>query len=531
MDVKKIRIVVEASAKNATNDIKNFKKELGGTKKVNKDSSDSLDNLNDSAKDTIKDFNTITSVLKKFNDTTKEVTSSLFKVFTAFGALSLTSRAVNSSVSDILLTGSASRDTNQTTGEIKGYATAVASLGGSYDDALKSAVKFSDTMQSLQYGMNTDFIKNLSLLGVSPFSEGGVPKSQMTLYKELHYKTKGMDPAKRHMLLANAGFSDDQINLITLYSAKIENLVNEQAKYNTQTKESYQRALEYNTQLTILKRSFGDLWGAIATNIMPILSKVAIKITDVIRGFSVNAELVKAIGYTLAGGIISKGLLAVFSIFKGIGSVASKVFPIIESGLTVARGAIASVLPLLARLLAVWSSVLLVVQDFWAYAHGERSVTATLIAEWEKVAVKLKTVFTSIRDYIIKAFEPVKQLIDFLDSKIGLNFTDVNESNKKSITNDGGGSVINKAMESALNVDKANGIIKGYSNNPLNGVSNDAIRKAQNAYKNSNSSFNVSVINNIHGNTDAKTIANEVDAKIKSSLAQTITNLSSGVKN
>lgn len=531
MDIKKIRIVVEASAKNATEDVKKFKKELSGVKKVNKDSSDSLNNLNDSTKDTIKDFSNATDALKRFNSTTREVTGSLFKVFTAFGALSLTSKAVSSSVSGILLAGSTARNTNQTTGEIKGYATAVEALGGSYDDALKSAVKFSDTMQSLRYGMNTDFIKNLSLLGVSPFDEKGGTKSQMTLYKELHYKTKGMDPAKRHMLLANAGFSEDQITLITLYSEKIEKLIQGQEKYNTQTRESYQRALEYNTQLAVLKRSFGDLWGAIATNVMPTLSRVATKVTEIIRGFSSNSELVKAIGYAIAGGVVSKGLLTIFSIFKGIGSVVSRIFPMMQSGLTVAGGVISSVLPLLARLLALWSSVLLIAQDFWSYAHGKKSVTATLIAEWEKVAVKLKSVFSNIRDYIIKAFEPVRQLIDFLDSKIGLNFTDVNESNKRSITNDGGGSVVSKAMESAITVNKANNLIAGYSNNAVNGVSSDAIIKAQNAYKNSNSSFNVSVINNIHGHTDARSIASEVDAKIKSSLAQTITNLSTGVKN
>lgn len=279
-----------------------------------------------------------------------------------------------------------------------------------WGDAVKmnggDMASFQSTFQSLSADFTSFAVKGKSKvkpffdeLGISMVDAKGKAREVMDVLPELADAFEGLSKQESLAFGKKMGLDGGTIRLLQSGRKEMDELIKRQQKLGVITAEQGAATAEFNDALDDTAHAFRSVYLTIATEILPVFSRVLEAIQDVTiflrehKGF--------AIGF-----------------FGSIAAVIAAVYlPAVISAIIATAAMVAPFLPVIAAVGALAAALGLMYDDFVTWKEGGKSMIGELVGDfdkWTPVIEGWKQIFNEIKDVVTSMWDAILNPLDTL---------------------------------------------------------------------------------------------------------------------
>jgi hypothetical protein len=398
--------------------------------------------------------------------------------------------------------------------EVGAWSEAVIRAGGSAQGFQSSIMSLTSQLTDFVITGGGPAMEVLARLGVSAFDAQGKVKTAFDLLPDLADAFERLSAAEAFAFGQKLGLDQSTILLLQQGRREVEELVRRQKALGVTTKEDAKLAAEFNDAWADFTQQSNDVFRALGTTVLPILTKVFSLVDDFTDLLVENKDLV--IGF-----------------FIGIaGAITAYYLPVMIAAAGAAIAAMAPFLLLAAIVTAIGVAFALVYEDVVAFMNGQDSLIGKMLEKWPvlgEIIDTLKESFKSFAEFVGKAFDflltlPDKIVEGFKKVKDSIpeipSFSDIKEGALGLIGLGDG------ETDEALEMGKSQ--IINADNNPLNGQTAGSIGAASTT-ANTSTSVSVGSVNVDARGGDSNEIASGVSSALSEQMKQAVNNFDDGV--
>ena len=270
---------------------------------------------------------------------------------------------------------------NENVEEISAWGGAATRSGGSAQAFRSSIESLNEKIVDTAIKGSGELLPFFNQMGISLVDVNGRARSTLDILPELSDAFKNLSSQESAGIGRRLGLDEGTILLLQKGNTEIDRLLERQRELGVVTEEETKAAAEFNDTLADLMQSFNTITRMILIDVVPFLTFLLDKFTDIILFFKEN----KAFG---------------LAFFGAIAAIITRVYlPAIAAAAVATWAAITPYLLMAAAVTAVAAAFALAVDDVYNFFQGNDSALGSLTGQWESFADTIKGLFNDLKGY------------------------------------------------------------------------------------------------------------------------------------